>query len=180
MKQPAQNLEEKAEAKSGMDTKPWYRQFWPWFLMALPGSVVIAGLTTVYIAFNGADTLVNDNYYRDGLAINQSLEQDHLATAMGLSAELRLDSDSGEFFVTLIGSEVGAHKLLLQLLHPTDGTRDRDLSMSLMSPNHYRVDLERNLQHRYYLRLAPLPEREWRLSGEINFSDSQQVTLLAR
>ncbi|MDX2349593.1 MAG: FixH family protein, partial [Porticoccus sp.] len=45
-----------------MDTKPWYRQFWPWFLMALPGSVVIAGLTTVYIAFNGADTLVNDNY----------------------------------------------------------------------------------------------------------------------
>ncbi|MDX2350492.1 MAG: FixH family protein, partial [Porticoccus sp.] len=164
----------------GMDTKPWYRQFWPWFLMALPGSVVIAGLTTVYIAFNGADTLVNDNYYRDGLAINQSLEQDRLAIAMGLSAELRLDSDSGELFVTLIGAEVGTPKLLLQLLHPTDETRDRDLSMSLMSPNHYRVDLERNLRHRYYLRLLPAPEHEWRLSGEINFSNSSQVTLLAQ
>ena len=178
MKQPAQPSEAKRE--TGMDDKPWYRQFWPWFLMALPGSVVIAGLTTVYIAFNGADTLVNDNYYRDGLAINQSFEQDHLATAMGLSAELRLDSDSGELFVTLIGAEIGASKLVLQLLHPTDGIRDRDLTMSLMSPNHYRVDLERNLRHRYYLRLVPLPEQEWRLSGEINFSDSQQVTLLAR
>ncbi|MFT7320700.1 FixH family protein, partial [Congregibacter sp.] len=30
--------------------EPWYQQFWPWFLIALPGSVVIAGLSTLYIA----------------------------------------------------------------------------------------------------------------------------------
>ena len=29
---------------------PWYRQFWPWFVIALPASAVIAGLTTVWIA----------------------------------------------------------------------------------------------------------------------------------
>ena len=162
------------------DNEPWYRQFWPWFLIALPGSVVIAGLTTVYIAFNGADTLVNDNYYRDGLAINQSLEQEHLAKAMGLTAELRLDNDSGELFVTLVGSEVSASNIMLELLHPTDEQRDRELSMSLIAPNHYRVDLERNLRHRYYLRLTPTPGQEWRLSGEINFSNSSQVTLQAQ
>ncbi|MEH6468892.1 MAG: FixH family protein [Porticoccus sp.] len=162
------------------DNEPWYRQFWPWFLMALPGSVVIAGLATVYIAFNGADTLVNDNYYRDGLAINQSLEQDHLAISMGLAAELRLDNDSGELFVMLKGAEVNVSHLVLELLHPTDGERDRELSMSLVAPNYYRVDLERNLRHRYYLRLTPAPDHEWRLSGEINFSNSSQVTLRAQ
>ena len=163
-----------------MDIKPWYRQFWPWFLIALPGSVVIAGLTTVYIAFNGADSLVSDNYYRDGLAINQRLEQDHLAMEMGLSADIRLDSESGELFVTLHGSEISAPTLCLQLIHPVDDKRDRELILSLMAPNYYRADLDSQLSYRYYLRLLPEPEREWRLNGEMNFSETPQVTLLAQ
>jgi len=103
-----------------LDNKPWYCQFWPWFLIALPASVVVAGLTTVYIAFKGADDLVNDNYYRDGLAINQLLEQDQAAVKMGLSADIRLDSESGELFVAIKGAEISASQLFLQLLHPTD------------------------------------------------------------
>jgi uncharacterized protein len=167
-----------------MDNKPWYRQFWPWFLIALPGSVVVAGLATVYIAFHGADTLVSDNYYRDGLAINQRLGQDQLALEMGLTADLRVDNKSGELFITLSGTEINARTLFLQLLHPTDEKRDRDLNMSLMSPNHYRVDLDAVLRHRYYLRVFPEPEREWRLSGEMDFgtigADIHQVTLRAQ
>ena len=54
------------------DTLPWYRQFWPWFLICLPGSVVVAALTTMYIAHKGADDLVVDEYYKEGLAINLS------------------------------------------------------------------------------------------------------------
>ncbi|PCJ92166.1 MAG: hypothetical protein COA46_06415 [Porticoccaceae bacterium] len=174
MKQEAQYSE------TSMDNKPWYRQFWPWFLIALPGSVVIASLATVYIAFHGADALVNDNYYRDGLAINQLLGQDQRAVELGLAADIRLDKESGELFVILSGTEVGARTLLLQLLHPTDEKRDRDLVMSLMAPNHYRVDLDAVLQHRYYIRVLPEPEHEWRLSGEMNFTDTDQVTLRAQ
>lgn len=165
------------------DDKPWYRQFWPWFLIALPGSVVIAGLTTVYIAFKGADTLVDDNYYREGLAINQRLEQDQLALDMGLSAVIQLDNDSGELFVTLAntnGAEVINKKLFIQLLHPTDEKRDREFTLVSMSPGRYRVDLDVQLIHRFYLRLFPEPDREWRLSGEMNFSDSKQITLKAQ
>ena len=33
---------------------PWYRQFWPWFLFGLPGIVVVAGLTTWWIAAHNA------------------------------------------------------------------------------------------------------------------------------
>ena len=166
---------EASTSETGMDTKPWYRQFWLWFLIALPGSVVIAGLATVYIAFNGADRLVND-----GLAINQRLEQDHLAVEMGLSADIRLDNESGELFVTLHGSEISAPTLFLQLIHPVDDKRDRELILSLMAPNYYRVDLDSQLSHRYYLRLLPEPGREWRLNGEMNFSETYQVTLLAQ
>ena len=57
----------------GGDTLPWYRQFWPWFLIALPACVVIAAIATALIASRHADDLVADSYYKDGLAINRRL-----------------------------------------------------------------------------------------------------------
>lgn len=161
------------------DSKPWYRQFWPWFLIALPASVVVAGLTTVYIAFKGADSLVNDNYYREGLAINQRLEQDQKAAAMALSAVIQVDQESGELFVTLTGEGVTDSKLILQLLHPTDEKGDKQFLLSPISPGYYRTDLDLKLNHRYYLRLFPEFNPVWRLNGEIDFSHDNQVTLTA-
>ncbi len=70
------------------DSEPWYRQFWPWFLIALPATVVVAGFVTLYIANRHADDLVVDDYYKDGLAINQQLEKKAQAEAAGLSASL--------------------------------------------------------------------------------------------
>jgi hypothetical protein len=40
------------------DTKSWYRQFWPWFLIALPATSVVFSFATLYIAVSGADEVV--------------------------------------------------------------------------------------------------------------------------
>ena len=34
------------------DTKPWYRQFWPWFIIALPCAAVVGSIATAIIAIN--------------------------------------------------------------------------------------------------------------------------------
>jgi hypothetical protein len=39
---------------------PWYKQFWPWFIIALPASVVIASFVTLWIAISNPDHLVVD------------------------------------------------------------------------------------------------------------------------
>ena len=39
---------------------PWYRHFWPWFVVGLLGISVIGSLTTVYIAVSGRDPEVAD------------------------------------------------------------------------------------------------------------------------
>lgn len=39
---------------------PWYRQFWPWFIIALPASVVIASFYTLWLAISHPDQLVVD------------------------------------------------------------------------------------------------------------------------
>ena len=37
---------------------PWYKQFWPWFIIALPASAVIASFFTLWLAISNPDYLV--------------------------------------------------------------------------------------------------------------------------
>ena len=39
---------------------PWYRQFWPWVLIAIPLLTVIASGITLWLAIRYPDTLVVD------------------------------------------------------------------------------------------------------------------------
>jgi hypothetical protein len=44
---------------------PWYRQFWPWFIIALPASAVVASFITLWLAISNPDPLVvNDDEYQ--------------------------------------------------------------------------------------------------------------------
>lgn len=47
----------------------WYKQFWPWFLIVLPGAVVIASVVTMNIAFKYADQPVVGDYEKHGLTV---------------------------------------------------------------------------------------------------------------
>ncbi|NNJ73016.1 MAG: nitrogen fixation protein FixH, partial [Enterobacterales bacterium] len=71
-----------------LDVEPWYKQFWPWFIMALPASAVIAGITTVVIAYKNADSLVVDDYYKEGKAINFRIARIKEAENRGYTASL--------------------------------------------------------------------------------------------
>jgi hypothetical protein len=41
-------------------TIPWYRQFWPWFIIAIPSAAVIGGMVTLWLALSHPETLVVD------------------------------------------------------------------------------------------------------------------------
>ena len=71
---------------------PWYRQPWPWFLIALPGAAVCASFYTLYLALSAPEALVRDDYDRNGLQVIRHLEQDAWALRHGMQAELRFTS----------------------------------------------------------------------------------------
>ncbi len=55
----------------------WYRQFWPWFVMALPALAVLGGLATLYIATRNPDPIIQRSEdERIGPVIFESLRTD--------------------------------------------------------------------------------------------------------
>ena len=44
------------------DNQPWYREPWPWILMAGPGIVIIGAVITIWLAVVSNDGLVTDDY----------------------------------------------------------------------------------------------------------------------
>jgi uncharacterized protein len=158
------------------DTLPWYRQFWPWFLIMLPASVVVAGLTTVYIAHKGADDLVVDEYYKDGLAINRQLAKKELATAAGIAAELEFSAHS--VAVTITG-ELAAEKLNLTLSHPLEADRDFLVELTRVEPGFYAGILEQAIFSRWHWTLENQEEPRWRLDGSVTLNSASNDSLSA-
>ena len=147
--------------------RPWYRHRWPWFLMAGPFVVVIAGIVTTYLAVRSNDGLVADDYYKQGLAINQTTARDQQAERFGLQAELMAGDGGQEIRVMLRGNpEVSLPEVLvLRITHPTRSGVDQVLSLRSTAKGVYAGKLGHPLLGRWNVSLEG-EQREWRLTGE--------------
>ena len=74
--------------------RPWYREPWPWILAAGPLIVVVAACYTAWLAVRSNDGLVTEDYYRKGLAANQTIARSEQAARMGLVAGVRIAGDT--------------------------------------------------------------------------------------
>lgn len=160
---------------SAPTSKPWYREFWPWFLISLPATAVIAGLTTVWIAARSADGLVVGDYYKAGLAINQTLARDDAARALGLTATLQ--SNDGTLALTLAGRlPAYPDQLSLTLAHPTRQGLDQALALSHTGGGHYRTSLPALPAGKWHAQLAD-SAATWRLFGVLHTPFGHPVSL---
>ncbi len=153
------------------DDRPWFRQFWPWFLILLPGSVVAAGVSMIFIAARGADDLVVDEYYKRGLAINQQLQREELAQARGLGARLRI---AGEDIVITTSGPLQAERLQLALSHPMEADRDFRVVLVESTPGEYRGRLPAAVAPRWHWTLEAEGASDWRLSGSLGEREFQR------
>jgi hypothetical protein len=150
------------------DVQPWYRQFWPWVLILLPASVVVAGLATVFIAHEGADDLVIDEYYKDGLAINRKLEKIQRAQELDISASLRI---VGEEIQVSTRGPVSSTQLQLLLSHPLESNQDFTVILVESTPGQYLGRLLSTIAPRWHWTLELAEPEGWRLDGSITVAE---------
>jgi hypothetical protein len=68
------------------DTTPWHRQFWPWFLIAIPAVSVVASFATLAIAIRNADTVVSEpGYALSRFAVEYPADEGHAGNAPAAS-----------------------------------------------------------------------------------------------
>ena len=146
--------------------RPWYREPWPWILAAGPFIVVIAGIYTAWLAVKSNDGLVTDDYYRKGLAVNQTIARSEEAAKMGLVAGIRVSQDVLSVRLQADDSKfVLPPTLVVTITHPTRAgldqsrvlARDGDIytgEFRLPAAGHWLVLLEDE-------------RKTWRLMGNV-------------
>lgn len=142
---------------------PWYRQFWPWFLILLPGTAVVASLYTLIIANQYADDLVVDDYYKEGLAINRQLKRQNEARVLELRATFT--SQQRQLDIQLEGP-IEASQLRLLLSHAMESDQDFAVPVQQIGRGHYRVLLPQVLKGRWHWTLDEGVSSHWRLDGD--------------
>jgi hypothetical protein len=159
----------------GTDAGPWYREPWPWIVMAIPGTSVLLGIALVLIAVNNQDGLVAEDYYKRGLAINMVLERERHAAEMGLSAQVMFGDRRVRVF--LEGKHGGAPLLKLRLVHPTRADKDVAIALTPIAAGWYEGELARPYETRWRVQLEDAG-RSWRLAGRLPAVDGA-VRLIA-
>lgn len=150
-------------ATVGQAHTPWFRQRWPWLLIAGPGIVVVACIYTGWLALSTDDGVVAEDYYKRGLTINKRLERVDRAAALQLSARMDVAPD-GKVRLQLSSPSTDMQALpavvRLAIAHPTRAGFDRNAELVRGPEGHYVGRVEPVLPGRW---LVIVETDAWRL-----------------
>ncbi|WP_025820359.1 FixH family protein [Shewanella marina] len=149
---------------------PWYKQFWPWFLIVLPLCVVIASFTTLKIAIDHADPLVAEDYYKDGKAINMDLRKSKYAKQLGMQYSFTMSGN--QIVISQHGGPEYNTALKIAFYHPTIAERDFEQMVTADTNRNYRIDLAEPLTGAWEVRLESY-DSTWRIHQRINIAPEQ-------
>ncbi len=166
------------------DIEPWYKQFWPWFLIGILVFAVVIGLGLLFISIAYQDSMVRDNYYKEGRAINMHLGRDQMARDLSLAATFTIDDLTGEISLTLNGDlEANPSVLQFDLISPSHADRDRVITLNRVAANEYAGQMPERIEGRHYIDLsdpARPDEAGWRLTDEVTLATDRTYQLDTR
>ncbi len=156
--------------------EPWYKQGWPWTLIAIPFLTVVAGVITIIIASNTDDSLVQDDYYKKGLAINSNLALTQFAADNQIAATAYFDQASKLLLVKLSSGLELPTSLTLTLSHPTLDQKDRSYKLSQLVGNEYAAEIDSIEAAFWHVSINDESEK-WQLKARWLYPDVKQIDI---
>jgi len=155
---------------------PWYKEPWTWLLMLMPATAIVAGFITLWLAIKSFDGLVADDYYKQGLAINQTLARTIAAQELGLVARVKFSSEELSVVLSAKSGVVLPAKVLLTLAHPTRGGLDQQIALE-RHDEVYRGKLQIAPVSAHWKVLLEDESRDWRLSGAVSLPTETYIRI---
>ncbi|WP_447475150.1 FixH family protein [Vibrio harveyi] len=155
--------------------KPWYKQFWPWFLIILPLTVVVWTIITVVVFANNSVSLVAEDYYKKGKGINIDISKMNVARDLGLNATV--SSDNNTVVISFNKGELPHFPALTATFtHRTLPDRDFTKLLTADAKGNYRLTPENSIHGPWFVELEP-HNKEWMIQGRVEFP-AQPTTLM--
>lgn len=155
--------------------KPWYRQFWPWFIIALPTAAVIGSVVTAFIASKDGVNLVAEDYYKQGKEINQDLSKFDRSAALNI--RFALEVAGNELTLKPLSGDIPAGQALyLSLFHPTLAGHDSEQLITADGSGTYRLHFAQPPVGKWHIRVDAF-DHEWRLQETVQLPTQAPVEL---
>lgn len=151
----------------------WYKEPWVWLVIAGPFIVVCAALYTGFLAYQGADKVVAEDYYRQGLMVNKDIRRDANARERKMSADMQFDSDTGNITVKVQSKAALPSSLLLSIAESSPSSLVNELirrgTLLQVTPGTYQLSfpqptaIERNRIAIWHIKIE---DSDWRLTSD--------------
>jgi len=155
--------------------KVWYKQFWPWFLIVVPLSSMVLSFTMMNFAFNSEDSMVIDDYYKEGRSINLQIQKLQQAKVLNIATKTQVFADTVEVrFIT--GAPDNGTALTLDFYHSTQKFKDFSVTLLRDANGIYRAPFSGEVSGKWQLSLHPINE-DWKIQQVISLPQANAFDL---
>ena len=155
--------------------KVWYKQFWPWFLIIVPLTSMVLSFTMMNLAFTGEDSMVIDDYYKEGRAINLKIQKLQQAQNLNISTKIQVFSDYVEV-IFISGEPENGEALTLDFFHSTQKFKDFSVTLFRDANGVYRAPLTEDILGKWQLSLHPFNE-DWKIQKVVSLPQTNPFDL---
>lgn len=140
----------------------WRKNPIVWMLIFFPLLAVVAGFYTLYLAIESDDGLVDSEYYKHGMGVNQTIESDEMATKKNINGLISINAQTGSVQVKFSNDikDTITSQLNFKLVHRTIPGLDQKIILTQVDDTLL-----------YTGKLKPLPKAGGRWRWEIKVND---------
>lgn len=143
----------------------WWQEPMVWLVAGLPAAAVIASFTTLYIAVNDPNPMVNAGYQKEGMAPIKDTSKEAFAVANSITGQLVISNTEAQIVLSGRLPSVPA-SLELLLLHPSHDDQDMRIQLHNRGQGVYSALLPEGKAGKRQWILEP-DDQSWRLAGEL-------------
>lgn len=156
-------------------TKVWYKQFWPWFLIFVPLTSMVLSFSMMRLAFNSEDSMVVDDYYKEGKGINLKFQKVQKAKDLKIKTSVEVSSEYVAISF-LSGRPSKGEVLTLNFFHSTQDFKDFSVTLLRDAKGVYRSPLDTDVSGKWQISLQPLDE-DWKIQKVVSLPKSKAFEL---